>query len=246
MPELLYVSTGKLARWPTKARLAERLTGELNLQVAKVGLAPGTSSAAATQQLYDRVQRICRSIDRTPGFTRWLDGRPVPAGTWFTFDSRLRWGRIGRGVGKDPKEPVHNIVFFGGPVPHERPTVDLLMGGWSGHLMGEHGAHDPSGRMGSRLEDFFDIWSDISVGDKDGSFKLPSRLMRMRREKSRGDTLTLEEVFRMGYGTFDHALRHHPEVPLRGYAQCLAALPSSGHQLPMVIASPLFVEVSGG
>lgn len=244
MPELLYASTGKLARWPVKGSFRGRVTGEIDAKVAKIGLAPPTDDGASTQQLYARIHRVCKEIDRTPGFKRWLENGAVPPGTWFTFDSRLRWGRIGRGVAHGTREAVHNIVFFGGPAPSNSEVVDLLLGGWSGHLVGEQGAHDPSGRMGSRLEDFFDIWSDISVDDKDGVFRIPSRLLRMRREKSRGDTMTLEQVFRWGYGTFDHALRHHPDVSLRGYAQVLATLPAGGYRLPMVVGTPLFVEMN--
>lgn len=246
MPELLYASEGKLKRWPLKGSISGRVTAEVNAKVAKIALAPANSRVQSTEQLYSKIHRVCREIDMTPGFTRWLKDGAVGRGTWFTFDSRLRWGRIGRGVARGLKEPIHNMVFFGGPTPSDNPVLDLLMGGWSGHLVGEESAHDPSGRIGSRLDDFFQIWSDVSVDDQNGVFRIPERLLRIRREKSRGDTVTLEEVFRWAYGTFDHALQYHPEVSLRGYAQVLATLPPGGYDLPMVVGTPLFVEMNYG
>lgn len=70
---------------------------------------------------------------------------------------------------------------------------------------------------------------------------IPRRFRQLgRRPERRG----VDDMFWVAFGTFDHALSYYPEVPLQGYAQVLNLIPSSQGRPPLVIGSPLFVQMA--
>lgn len=82
MTELLYLSTAKLERWPSRPGVAARTGLELGGGVipAKLVVSPAgaTTPAGASHEAHERLKRALKDLESSDRFARWVsDPAPV-------------------------------------------------------------------------------------------------------------------------------------------------------------------------
>lgn len=252
MPELLYLSSSKLRRWPTQragaAKLASRIGAEIGggAVPGKVTFSPAADERGRESEIardYRKLRRVIKELDASDRFTRLVTDPLAGPSQWVEFDGTMRYGRVRRDGPRTDDEASGNIVFFIGSFEQPDPVIDVMLGGWIGHLLDET-ARDASLRMGSRTDHLYDLWNELAGAEEAGDFTIPGVWRRLQRELSRGDHLTLDVICRWAYGMMDNHLPHAAAVPLKGHAQVLARLPGDEHSRPLLVGTPLYVAFS--
>src|SRR5450756_335386 len=110
MTEYLYLSSGKLGQW---------------------------SVGNANQSDFARLSEVVAELRNSDRYCSSATDERLGAGQWFYFNCDMRYGYMHRDSGSPLELPSSNIVFFVGSVPAEGPQVDLMLGGWGGHLKEE-------------------------------------------------------------------------------------------------------------
>jgi hypothetical protein len=257
VPEVLYLSSAKLSRWPqrqtVRATLLRRGTAEVGGGPipAKAGIAPETSaqnSAPSIDVDYQRLQRVLDELQRSDRFPRWITDPVVAPGQYVQFDGMMQYGRVRRDRGSDdPARPSANIIFFVGAFGESDeldPTVDVLLGGWIGHLVEHRDLLDRSLRMGSATEHLYDLWDELAAEERRGSFEVPEAWRRLRREPGPNAAEDLESMSRGVYWMMTQYLPSTQIGRLRGFAQVLARLEDDDYDRPLLLGTPLVVEFS--
>jgi hypothetical protein len=252
VPELLYLSRAKLQRWPSRRSgsggLPSRIGGEIGggplpgkVTLASTGAQPDQDSQIARD--YRKLRSVLKELESSDRFSRWVTDPLAGPGQWVEFEGPMRYGRIGRDHPRTDHEASGNIVFFIGSFGESSPVVDVMLGGWVGHLLDES-ARDTSLRMGSRTDHLYDLWNELAEAEHAGDFAIPGVWGRLQREISRGDHLTLDVICRWAYGMAENYLPRITALPLKGHAQVLARLPADEYQRPLLVGTPLYVEYS--
>ncbi|HEX6712151.1 MAG TPA: SAVMC3_10250 family protein [Thermoleophilaceae bacterium] len=252
MPEVLYVSTAKLKRWIDKETLRSSLGRRVGGEVGggpipgKVTLAADSAahtddrSAAAE---YSHVVRALKELNASHRFPRWVTDTSVGPGQYIEFAGPMRYGRVHRDTrSRDASAPSANIVFFVGAFEEGDTAVDLLLGGWRGHLVEHRGNLEDSLRMGSQTEHLYDLWDELVARERDGDFHIPEVWRRLRREPAPNASPTLASLCRAVYSWMSRDLLNR--AYLKGTAQVLDRLDDSGYDKPLIVATPLVVEFS--
>jgi hypothetical protein len=254
VPELLYLSSAKLSRWPRKtsvrASLSRRLGGELGGGgiPAKVTVAPEDSSrdkADSLQAEYDHARRVLKELAHSHRFARWVTDGSVGPGQYIEFGGLMRYGRIRRDTrATGSSAPSANIIFFAGAFDEPDPSVDVLLGGWIGHVVEQRGVLDVALRMGSQTEHLYDLWDELVAAERDGTFEVPEVWRRLRREPAPDASPTLASLSRSVYGWMSEGLPSANLAFLKGFAQVLDRLDDGGYERPLILGTPLIVEFS--
>lgn len=155
----------------------------------------------------------------------------------------MRYGRVSRDSQRASADPSANIVLFVGSFGSPDREVDVLLGGWIGHLLDEAGRREPGFRMGSRTDDLYDLWNELAEQERHGMLEIPSRWRRLGRELGPSDDLDLGTLCRWVYSMMDSHLPHEAAVPLKGHAQVLARLKNE-HERSLLVGTPLYLEFS--
>jgi hypothetical protein len=141
-------------------------------------------------------------------------------------------------------QAASKVIFFVGKASDSDPPVNLMFGGWVGHLVEDYGMMDQSSRMGSRTDHLFDLWHEVAEADKVGSRAVPPEFARLAREVSAGDYLTLDTISRWAHGMVLDSVPPETAGPLKGVAEVLAVLPEDPYESRLIVGSPLYVERS--
>ena len=249
MSELLYLSRAKLRRWLSDpgglSEFGRRTGGELGGGVipAKFTIAPATGSTSDEAPLNDLLQRAIKDIESSDRLSRVTDNVAEP-GQWFEFGGVMRYGKVRRNRAPGSADASANVVFFIGSFPEADPTVDVMLGGWIGHLLDETAVRDPALRMGSRTDHLYDLWDELAATEQDGSFEIPDAWRKLPYQPRMADYPSFDTICRWAYGMMDSYLPDATAGPLKGYAQVVARLADSNYDRPLILGTPLYVEYS--
>jgi hypothetical protein len=255
VPEILYISSAKLNRWPQKTRtgssLGRRVGGELGGDGLpfKVSLSPDDGQGDVANPItadYDRARRVLKELNDSHRFARWVTDPSVGPGQYIEFGGMMRYGRVRRDIpARDTSAPSANIVFFVGAFDEPDPRVDVLLGGWIGHLVEKRGVLDVALRMGSQTEHLYDLWDELVAAEGAEAFEVPEVWRRLRREPPQpAPTPTLASLSRSVYSWMSTGLPSANVAFLRGFAQVLDRLDDADYDRPLILGTPLIVEFS--
>jgi hypothetical protein len=253
MPELFYLSSAKLNRWPRKttmrAAIGHRVGGELGggALPAKLTVSPSNFSGDTPSSLsadYDHARRVIRELTNSDRFARWVTDSSVGPGQYIESSGMMRYGRIHRDRAASSSAPSANIIFFTGAFDEPAPSVDVLLGGWMGHVVERRGLLDVSMRMGSGTEHLYDLWHELSDAEREGSFEVPEVWRRLRREPGPNALPSLASLSRSVYSWMSTDLPSSNLAYLKGYAQVLDRLDDAEYDRPLILGTPLIVEFS--
>lgn len=253
MPEILYLSTAKLNRWPTKrtlrSTLNRRLGGELGggaipgkLTVSPEG--PATDVPREIDLDYRHAQYVLDELGRSSRSPRGVTDTLVGPGQYFHFSGMMRYGRVHRDTARNSSAPSANIVFFVGAFDEPDPSVDVLLGGWIGHIVEHRGTFDYSQRMGSQTEHLYDLWDELIESEREGAFIVPEVWRRLRREPTPDAAPTLASLSRSVHSWMSDGLPSTNVAYLKGTAQCLDRLDDDIYDRALVLGTPLIIEFS--
>src|SRR4051794_36700885 len=105
MPELLYLSSAKLKRWPSKPSRKSELIRRLGAEVGgesigfKVTVGPDQALPEGGDGIeadYARVQRVIEELTASDRFARWVTDSTVGPGQYIQFAGPMRYGRVHR------------------------------------------------------------------------------------------------------------------------------------------------------
>src|SRR3954466_9633919 len=209
VPEILYISSAKLERWidkePLRSSLRRRLGGEIG-----GGVVPGKLTLAADSQTptnddaltatYAHLGRALQELQESDRFARWVTDGSVGPSQYIEFEGMMRYGRVHRDTrSRDSSAPSANIVFFVGQFGEAETVVDVLLGGWIGHMVEHRGEMERSSRMGSQTEHLYDLWDELVAREREGGSQFPDVWRRLRREPTSDASPNLASLSRAVY-----------------------------------------------
>lgn len=214
----------------------------------KITLTPDAAPKEKDESLavdYDRTHRAITELNKSHRFARWVTDGTIGPGQYIEFGGMMRYGRVRRDTRcRGASAPSANIIFFVGAFDEPDPAVDLLLGGWIGHVVEHRGDLDVALRMGSQTEHLYDLWDELAASERDGNSHVPDVWRRLRREPAPDATPTLASLSRAVYSWMSTDLPSVNRAYLTGFAQVLDRLDNAGYDRPLVLGTPLIVEFS--